>query len=369
MSNSGHSDYEMRILDERWNGKLLQLNRRSPVRTGKLRIHFDRSPDVFTIPRLTSYRNRCLGLFRHDRLVGYVMASYQKRYINGCLSEVIYLGNMHVTEKGGGRVFLKKIADRFTRTVSGQTGVKYLYAYVASQNRPAMKLVELGQLNSMVIGQISMAMIMLCKPVGVSGLYSIRPATMSDVDVIVELLRKEYARRFLAPEMCREVFLQNLARRPAFDISNYLLAESAGRVVGVCSVWDMTSFKKNRVLTYGLKLGLARKIYNCTAPLVGNAALPKAGTPFRDVTVAEYAVQDGDPGILKTMLQYLYRQYRRKGYHFIIIGFSEGDPLNEATAPFIRRKMRSNVILGASDPACMDRVHRPLQLYADAVQI
>lgn len=375
MNNTGteditdSSEYELRVLDQKWNKRLLQINRKAPVQAGAFQIFFDRSPDIFTIPKLTSYKYRCLGLFKEGQLLGYAMATYQKRYILQRVVNVIYLGNIHVVKKGLGRELLKLLAKRFYDIIPKDTGVEYLYAYIIEQNKPAMKLVELGYLFPRVVGKITMVTILLLLPVKLNKEYKIRRATPSDIDSIVELLQKEYAQQFLGPSMDREIFMKNLAERPNLDISNYFVALFQNKIVGVCSAWDMTPFKKNRILKFGLKMKAVRFFYNMTARFFSGSKLPKEGEAFRDITIAEYAVNNRDPEILEALLRYIYKHYRKEGYHSIIIGSGVNDPMLKATDIFLSKEVRSNVILGAIDREKAQQIESSSLIYADAIQI
>lgn len=363
------SEYDLRILNQEWNKRLLQLTRVSPVKAGSFQILFDRAPDIFTIPKLTSYKYRCLGLFKEDDLLGYAMASYQKRYINQRVVNVIYLGNMHVVKKGLGRELLKLLEKRFHEIIPRNTGVEYLYAYIMERNKRGMRLVDDGYLFSRVIGKISMVTILLLLPVKWNKKYKIRRATYLDIDDIVELLKKEHSQRLLAPYVDRDIFLRNLAERPQLDISDYFVALYQNKIVGVCSAWDMTSFKKNRVINYGLKMKIARLFYNIAAGFFRVSKLPKIGKAFRDITIAEFAVKNRDPKILEDLLRYIYNHYRKEGYHSIIMGSSETDPMLKATDIFLSKKVHSNVILGAIErEKTQDIAAHPL-IFADAVQI
>jgi hypothetical protein len=365
----GFSEYELRVLDQEWNKRLLQLTRKSPVRAGTFQILFDRSPDLFTIPKLTSYKYRCLGLFKGDQLLGYAMASYQKRYINQTAVDVIYLGNIHVIKRGLGRELLKLLTKRFYNIIPQGTGVEYIYAYIIERNKLAMNLVDYGYLFPRVIAKISMVTILMLLPVKLNNNYKIRRATSSDIESIVALLQKEHSQRLLAPYIDREVFIKNLAERPYLDISDYFVALIENEIVGVCSAWDMTSFKKNRILEYGLKMKVIRLFYNNAARILGVSKLPKTGEAFRDITIAEYAVANRNPKILEALLRYIYSYYRKEGYHSIIIGSSASDPMLKATDIFLSKEILSNVILGAIDKQKTQEIETHPLVYADAIQI
>jgi len=361
--------YRVEGLPESWNEKFLEIGRLKPIKAGNLSIHFDRSPDIFAIPKITSCKNVPLGFFDGDHLIGFAIASYQKRYIRGDLKDVIYLGNLHVTEKGTSRIFLEKMSERVRQKVQNRPEVKYLYAYVMQSNQPARKLAGLGHLDSKVAGSISMSTIFTLKPVSENRLYFVRKAGFSDIDRIVELLSEEFRNQILAPEMNREVFIRNLENRPDVKIGNYYLAVRGDEIVGACLAWDMTSIKKNRIQYHGFKMNFIRQTYNFAARLAGSKPLPKQDKAMKDVTIAEYAVRDRNPVIMEALLRFIYREYRRKGYHSLIFGCATSDPIIHAVKPFISREVRSNVIIAPLQRDSERDFENFSGIYADAIQI
>lgn len=366
---AGTDRYELRVLDDTWNERLIQMSNRAPVRTDHIKILFDRSPDIFTIPRFTSYKYRCLGLFNKEQFIGFAIACYQKRYINGEIADVIYLGNMHAIEKGAGSIFLEKLSERFMSAIPKQIPVDYWYAYVMDTNRAAMRLANLGKLHSKAVGKITMSLIFLANSMKEDPKYSVREANPGDIDQIVSLLQEEYTKRFLAPEMNREVFQQNLEQRPDFNIQNYLVAEAGDEIIGTCAIWDMTAFKKNRMMEYSTGTNIIRKLINGITYISGKPPLPKTGEAFRDATITEYAVLNRDPKILESLLQYGYEKYRSQKYHYLIFGGSPGDPLQEALQSFITKDIRSNVIVGSGQKKKVEDLSEVTRTHADAIQI
>lgn len=365
--------YKVKELRDEWAEGLLQIARGSPVETDGFRIFFDRSPDIFIIPKLTSYKYICGGIFRYGELQGYAIAAYQKRYVDQRLTDVMYLGNLHIAKSGRGKGFFYRMSDFFFGDLT--PNIEYVYSYIMEQNQSAMDLVNRTHPNfpnvpySGVIGRIAMVNIFLTIPVRRNRKYIIRKATPTDIDQIVRLLSAEYTARFLAPEMNHRVFLRYLSQRPHFGIENYFLALYGSEVIGVCSVWDMTPLKKNTILGYSNTMRKVRLLYNFGAPLFGIPGLPAPGDALRDVTIAEYAVKERDPDIMEDLLRYIYKQYRHQGYHSIIFGSSADDPLLKATKTFFKKSIYSNVILGSLQPEKLDEMKNKKLIYADAVQI
>ncbi|MBD3615596.1 MAG: hypothetical protein HUJ22_03410 [Gracilimonas sp.] len=363
------SDYSVRELSEDWNEKLLEITRKTPVRSGDLSIHFDRSPDIFVLPRLTSYKMVPLGFFRKEQLIGFAIASYQKRYVSGVLTDFIYLGNMHGTQKGTGQIFLQQLEKRVQRKVKTRPDVKYMYAYVMAWNRPAEKLAKLGVLGSKPIGTITMATLFTLKPMRSSSKFTVRKATIADSEQIIPLLSNAFKGQLLAPEMNQAVFQHNLNHRPGITIEDYYVATRGEEIIGTCLAWDMTAFKKNRIQFRDVKMRSIHMAYNLSARLLGSPALPRSGEAFRDVTIAEYAVRDQDPEIMEALLRSIYHECRNKGYQTVILGYAAGSSIAEAIQPFIYKEVRSHVIIAPLQSDVPVYFHPEKNIYADAIQI
>lgn len=134
-----------------------------------------------------------------------------------------------------------------------------------------------------------------------------------------------------------------------------------------CMGYD--SLQKNRILKFGLKMKAVRLFYNMTARIFGGSKLPKEGEAFRDITIAEYAVENRDPKILETLLCHIYKHYKKEGYHSIIIGSDVNNPILKATDIFWSKKVRSNVILGSVEREKAKEIELQPFIYADAIQI
>jgi hypothetical protein len=370
ISKFSKDELQLRVLDESWNERLLEITRQAPVTTTRLQIHFDRSPNLFLIPKLTSYKWRCLGLFEGDLLVGYTMATYQQRYVQGRAENVIYLGNMHVIHRGLGKIFLRLLAERYQRIIPKGTGVSFFYAYILENNKPAQGLSKKGYLGSHMLGHIRMHMILLSHPLRKSHDFTFRWAAPRDSEAIVDLLDNHHRKRSLSPVVTHESIQKQIIERPDFTIQNYLLAEANGEVLGVLGTWDMTAFKKNWVLDYDRGLAVWRSMYNIQAPLWGSAKLPGKGELIRDITISEYATHEDNPDILEALLRYAYCHFKAQDYHFIILGTGSGDPMEKALHPFwLKKTLQSQVVAGSIQTETFRSWSAEEVLYADAVQI
>ncbi len=355
------SQYYFKEIGDEYNDEMLSIMEESPIQSGGFRIVFDRSPNFFTIPRLTSYKIRCGGFFDDNELLGFAMALFQRVYIYERPGYAMYFASMYVKEKDRRKGFTYEASNFFHEGVPAET--ELMYGIMMSRNDAALRTLNRFDPRyphmpfSKIIGQLDVKNILITTSKKESKRYKVRHATLQDVDAIVELLAAEHCHRLFAPVINSEIFLDNLNRRPGFSIHDYYVAESSGEIVGVCSAWDMSPVKRNKVISYGLKFGTIRFFYNLMGIVLGYPLLPPAGEPLRDVTILEYAAKGRQPDTMNALLTSVYNEYRRKGYNLLIFGSSADDPLLDAAGTFFSQSVVSHIVLSFNKKAYLDAFH------------
>ena len=353
---------------------MLEVLREAPIDARGLRICFDRDPDIFLAPELTSEHVEWAGFFHGTELLGFAMLSYRNVYVNGLSRTVMYYGNAHVKKAGRRKGFLYKTSDFFLRDTYNKANLGY--AVVMKKNEAAERFIGKRKWEypnhpfSKIVSDLKVINIMLTFRKKESSEYLVRKATMMDVDSIVSLIREEHSKRLFAPVMDKTIFLKNLEKRPNFDISNYYVAEKEGKTVGVCASWDTGIFKQNVIVRYGRRLKMIKIFHTIFARLFDLPRLPKEGEALRDVTVIEYAAKERNPDILEALLLKIYNEYRVRKYNMLIIGSCSDDPILNATQNFYNHSVVSSVILFSKDESLLEQGKMDTSLpYIDLVAL
>lgn len=366
--------YVLKKIGREQNIHMLEILRESPIESKALRICFDRRPDVFRASELTSEHVECAGFFHGTELLGFAMLTYQNVYVNGLPRTVMYYGNVHVKKEGRRKGFLYKTSDFFLRDSYKNSNLGF--AVVMKKNELAERFIgkrkpEYPNLPaSKIISDLKVMNIMITFRKKESPEYPVRRATMLDVDSIVDLIQREHSKRLFAPVMDKTIFLKNLKERPNFGISNYYIAEKAGKIVGVCAAWDTGVFKQNVIIRYGRRLKLVRIFYKILARLFRMPPLPEEGEAIRGITVLEYAVENRNPDILEALLTKIYNEYRRRKYTMLIFGSCAGDPLLYGAKKFFVHTVVSSLILFSKDESLLEEGKIDASLpYVDLVML
>lgn len=347
--NKDSSLYCLKEIGREYNDEMLAILKESPIESGGLTICFDKEPDIFLIPELKSDYFKCVGFFKENELLGFAMVLYLEVYVNNKPQTVMYFCNMYVKKRGRHKKFGFKAGEYLFKETYGETNLGY--SIVMKGNKPAESYINKRDKRfpsipfTKFISYLDVKNIILVQRKKESSKYKVRHAGMDDIDVIVDFLKKEFSQRLFAPVIDREKFLQNLKRRPDFNITNYFVAEKDEKIVGVCAAWDMSSFKQNKVISYRKSFKFKKILFSLLAGIFKFSPLPREGNAFKDVTITDCAVGERNPEIMEALLLKIYNEYREKKYNTLIFGSYYNDPLLKAVKNFFSKSVISNIIL------------------------
>lgn len=341
--------FSLKEIGREYNQKMLTILKESPIESGGLTICFDREPDIFLIPELTSERLRWVGFFKGDELLGFAMMAHKKVYVNKRPRSVMYFGNAYVKREGRKQRFVFRAGEYFMQQAENNDG--FGYAVVMRGNKPAESYINKKDRRfpffpySKTISTLTAKNILITGRKRENSNYKIRPANKDDIDAITAMLKKEYSQRLFAPVVTKERLIGACDRKPNFNLSDYFVAKKNGRMVGVCAAWDASGCKQTRVIQYRKKYKIIRAGYAFLGRFYGFPPLPKKGEAFKSVTITDYAFENRDPEIMEAMLLKIYNEYRKKNFNMIIFGSYSSDPLLTAARRFYCSTVISQIIL------------------------
>jgi hypothetical protein len=333
---------------------MLDILRRSPSETKGFTLCFDRQPDIFTMAALKYDPVEWSGIFIDDVLAGYGLVGYHEAFVNQAVHQVLHLTDFYIHPEFRGCRYLTTALPRFFDESAGAATLGY--AVVMKGNRAPETLVKSDRfastsctLRSRFIGELSVQSLLLSFQRRRRSRLAVRRARLDDIEDIVSLLRAEHTPRLFGLVATPNQFSAQLNKRPGLSIDDYFIVEKAGKLAGVCAAWDTSAFKQNRVLRYGFWLRLARPASLLAARLARIPSLPAPGEAFRDVYVTDWAVGDRSVEVMHALVEHIYLEYRRRGYHTLIFGSCAQDPMLEATRGFRAVKLDFRIALLARD--------------------
>lgn len=368
--NNHYSEYTAKEIGNEYNSGILKILNENPIESSGLTICFDRKPDFFSKNDIRNFYAKHIGFFKGGKLCGFASIGFYNAYLMGKSNVAFYLSDAYVSKSARKKGFLNITSELLFKEAHRDSnwgfcivlkGNKNAESYLAKENvdtpfSPYYKKV----------GTLDARNIIITFKKKESKNYHIRNATTHDIDIIISLLKEEFTNRLFAPFIDKEVFLENLVKRPDFNINNYYVAEKDGAVVGVCAAWDCKSFKQTRVLKYGWKLKFIRLVYLTLTGLFNFPPLPKQGNTFKDIYITDYAVKERDPLILNALLKKIYNDYRKLKYNTIVFGSYQSDLLLKALNGFSNQSIKSHIVGFSYDKSFLETVNEESEMpYVD----
>jgi hypothetical protein len=345
-------------LDHSYNDQMLDILRSSPMETDNLYLHFDKSPDIFLPNELWSDRFQYYGIFVGDLLAGFGMHLKYKGFVSGKINDISYFGNFCIDKRFRNQGLFKELSEFMLNGLYRDTS--FGYCLILEGNQSALKYFMRGErtLPSMPyyikIGSYETRNILITRKRRENLKYQIRKAVNEDITQIISMLEDAYPSRILSSVINQDIFMNRLESRPDFGISNYYLAFEKGILVGLCAAWDISSFKRTRILKYKKWFFWIRLLYKFISILFHYPDLPDQGGSLREVYLTDLVIKNRNPEVLKNLLIPIYNEYRAKKYNLIYFGSYKGDPLLKAASSFFSKPLYSNIYFSAKDEQLLE---------------
>lgn len=336
----------LELLDRKANPEMVAINRQCPIEAD-FTFYFDRGSDFFAWPDAVFDDYWYAGIRADERLVGFCMAGHRQGWTGADWGTWFYVGDARILPQYRGHGLARQTAVKFEQITPER--VRLGIALVKKGNAPADRIVRTADSTRFMrrtLCEFEVSNVpLLFKPRAPAGV-AVRRARWSDAEAVVDLMRQAYDRRLLAPRVCAE-WIRRTWDRPGLGPDDHLVAERAGRLVGIVGLWDLAPMRRTRVLAYTWRADLLRLVHGLVRrlPDVGAPPLPPPGDAFRSITAVNVAVEEGDPAVLRALLAAAIPAYRDRGYHLLHLGFAAGDPLRSATDGLLTQRFRSDIHL------------------------
>jgi hypothetical protein len=345
------------------NAALVTLAATCPME-GDITLRIDRAPDFFALNRLEGDTWRVgVAVDVDDRVVGCVAVARRRVWLNGVETISGYVGDLkvHPTARGSGA------ADVLT------TYARDACAVLCGEDAPVIVTVLAGNdaMERRAHGPRGMPALARFATLRVSAIpllwerreramgLSIWPAAERDLPRMAALWREVAPWRQLAPVVDADSLHDWIARAPGLELSDYLLAlDTRGHIRGFVGVWDQSSFKQMRVVSYSSRLAVARRAINLAASLGGAVRLPEPGGPLPALAIVHACAPDS--ATLRALLLEAYRRHRGGRHAFLTLGLDTRDPLSPATAGLLAQPTLVHAYVtsarGMADPRPLTRL-------------
>jgi hypothetical protein len=316
------------------NDALVALAAACPME-GDIALRMDRAPDFFALNRLEGDVWQVgVAVDGDDRVVGCVAAARRQVWLNGAEATTGYVGDLKVhpaARRSGATDLLTAYARETCAALCGEDAPVLVTILAGNE---AMERRAGGPRGMPVLARFATLRVEAIpllweRRERVAGL-SIWPAAERDLPRMTALWRDIAPTRQLAPAIDAASLGAWVARAPGLVLSDYLLAlDMRGRLRGFLGVWDQSSFKQMRVVSYSPRLAIARGAINVVASVAGATQLPQPGAALPALAITHVCASDAST--LRALVLEAYRRHRGGRHAFMTLGLDVRDPLLAAT--------------------------------------
>ena len=310
---------------------------------GLVSLGFEREPSYFSAISV-SYNKPEVYVYEdleNSNIIGMFSAGLRNLFINGKPELVRYTGDLRIhPDHQGTRVMFRMIKK--LKGILGNEG--WAHTVILSDNQKSLDTVSKARagmpqyfhhatFHTYTIPKQRR----LVRPV-LENDIKIRPALEDDIIAIQKFFDQNAPKKQFFPcydfsKLDDKKFYKNL------KISNYQVAFSGNKMVGLLGLWNQEKFKQTRVIGY--KHPIIRLINNF---ILGGVKLPKKGAILSYEYAHTVLVEDNKPDILSALLKSASHNplYSKSP---IIIGLDSKDPLNTALNPLRKHLLKSEHFL------------------------
>jgi hypothetical protein len=315
---------------------------------GSIEICFGRDPDFFHGLGVEGKLNQTIVALDGEKVIGMGCRSVKPMYINGEETDFGYLSGLRGSERYRGGTGLAR-GFRFLRRLHEDKRTPAYITTVIEDNAYARKLLESGRAGLpryIDFGKYFTFAININRwrraKASQNGLTVVRGDEVGLEGIVSYLNRFGRTRQFF-PVYRESDF--HCAYTRDFDPVDFYIAIRGTEIVGVLGKWDQSAFKQSIVMGYAGLLGALRRPINVGLRIAGFKALPDTGERLRMFYVSFVCVRRDDPEVLEVLLDALYQDNRRSGYHYCMVGFHERDELQRVVRRYIAVRYTSRLYL------------------------
>ena len=289
----------------------------------RVRLGIDRSPDFAAFSRATGDGFDILVAEVRGRVAGFLETRRFTFRLRGRPVPTIYfaLAGVEPGSRGLG-IYPRLIAEAEQR--SRAAGASLAVGFVNARNPRLARFFATNRDDIVLGSRIVVSTILLGPRHRVARGLACDCATRTDLPAILQLVRRSYARHVLAPVV-------EEAGLVALGTQSLTVVRDRGRIVATLGVWDQRSLRRIMVTGYGRFEIWLRRLLNSSTALTRIARLPAPGEELRVLHAMHAAAEPGREDALAGLLRSVCNRYADRGYHALLLGLPENDPLAAAT--------------------------------------
>lgn len=331
----------IRYSDQEDNSSLINIFKNHPV-SSSLSYVVDRSPNFDALHKLQGFDYKVILAEEENKVKGSLSLLFDKVYLKGKESISAYTCDLkleHDLRKTG-------VADRLMREGVYCTRELYpdskIFTSVLKDNKAGFKknqnLSNLVKMN--VLGEVySYFFVLLSNKVKFFSKYTIRKATINDVDEMMKLWKKVKSENYnLARVYDSESFKKMVENTPNLSYDDFLLAIKDNKIVGFTGLWNQHPVRKIVITSEQSIMKTIRLIRNLYGLFVKLPEFPQVNKPLNFYCMLHLCISPEHLDCFNELLSNAFKIVYDKNSMFLALVLDKNDPLNKFASKFMSDK-------------------------------
>ncbi len=323
------------------NHELQALQARCPQGTN-LVVSAVNKPDFFA--RARAYEtSRVLVACDDDRIIGSAACALRKAVVSDQPALVGYLFQAFVAPEHRRKGVASQLLRQRENYLAEQ-GVDLIYTLIMDGNIPSMRYVESQGYD--LKRSVVMRGLAAKKAMEVPSVGTIRPASVSDLKAVAELMNDTWDGFQLYEPASSTSLDRFIARTPAFSIQNLLVLEADGTILSCLGFWDWSQVMEVKVLALSWRMKLTGWLLVASRVL---PTFPRAGDMLNQIMLTTIGFRE--PHLLAPLVRYVNNLAIDRGIQQIFCICERDHALLRSTRGFTRVDTTIHVYIKSLNPA------------------
>lgn len=294
-----------------------------------VQLSFEREPDYFSADNLMGESYSVLvSKDNHSKeAMGMYACSFLPVRINGAPEYLGYLGGLRIARTHRNKLrYVKNGYDSIARLIPAQSTLSYWFTSIASDNKPAKKLLEAGLKGLPVytpVGEIKTMAISVSQAKKNGILQSV---SRDDINDLITFYSEQTLNYQFAPILTSQ-WLNQLKGEKGLSLEDFFIIRQQGIIVACLALWDQRQFKQTRIKGYQFPLNKIRPVYNLFAAMTKRTPLPKSGKKLEQVYISFAACDKRYKDHFIPAIEDALYKIKRRNATMAVIGLSMENPL------------------------------------------
>jgi hypothetical protein len=311
---------------------------------GWISLSYRVAPGAHGLPHPRAVNQTLIARQDDGALAGMVTRSTFPAFLKGRPKDVSYLGHFRVAPAFRRHSkLLRRAFDEFRAHLD--TG-DWSFASLLDDNRAAHRLLTSGLPGFPTFTQLGRYQTTVFRSKATRADPAITAAKPDEMDEVISAYTRMAQHHPLAPVLTPGDFTTDAW--PNLKPSDFLVARSAGQIVGLVALWDQRVVRQMQVTGYERRVSLMRPFINALGRVTSLPRLPPVGEHLKVANLSFLATDDPSGKVALALIGAARALAFERGLDGVALGLAVADPLLEQVRQNLRGASYGSCIYGVT---------------------